>query len=165
MAQDVKKPELIQLTYSVPRPYRWSSGKYMGKTFREAKDHKKIVTNRCPKCRELLWPPAGVCGRCKVEAGEEWVEVSDKGTVLQFTYLVMPMWNPHMGERWANPYPIASILLDGGLYILHFLEERDPKKLKDGMRVQAVWREQTLGRGAQGVSDILYYRTIQEASK
>ena len=161
MAQDSKQ-EYLHVTYNLPRPYRWSTGQYMGRTFREARDHKKIVTNRCPKCKELLWPPARVCGRCKVEAGEDWVEMSDKGTVVQYTYLVMPMWNPHKGERWANPYPTATILLDGGLYMLHFLEERDPKKLNAGMRVQAVWKEEGRGKGVQGIGDILYFRTIEE---
>lgn len=153
--------EYIQIPIARSRPYRWSTGKYLGKLYKEARDNKKLVTNRCRKCKELLWPPKMVCGRCKVEAGEDWVDLGDKGTVVQYTYLVVPMWNPHRGEKWANPYPTATILMDSGAYIVQFLEEKDPEKLKPGMRVQAVWNENEEERG-EGLGDILYFRTIEE---
>jgi hypothetical protein len=158
MAQEPVQ-EYIRIPIAMSRPYRWSTGKYLGKLYKEMRDNKKLVTNRCPKCKELLWPPQMVCGRCKVKAGKDWVEMSDKGTVMQYTYLVVPMWDPHRGEKWANPYPLANILLDDGVYLLHLLEERDKEKLKVGMRVQAVWKEE--GRG-QGMDDILYFRTIEQ---
>jgi uncharacterized OB-fold protein len=152
------KPEYIQVVFNAPRPYSWSTGKHVGKLYKEARDHKKLVTNRCPKCKELLWPPRVVCGRCKVEAGEDWVEMSDKGTVIQYTYLVYPLWDPHVGDRIVEDYTYATILLDEGVYLVHKLEERDPENLKVGMRVQAVWKEE--GRG-QGLDDILYFRAIE----
>jgi uncharacterized OB-fold protein len=156
-----KKPsqEFIKIAYSQPRTYLWSSGRYLGRLYKEAMDNKKLVTNRCPKCKELIWPPSAVCGRCKVEAGEDWVEMSDKGTVIQYTYLVFPLWDPHYGEKWANPYPTATIKLDNGVYMVHHLEEKDPEKLKSVKRVQAVWKEEGQGRG---LGDILYFRTIKE---
>ncbi|MBM4463135.1 MAG: hypothetical protein FJ012_07315 [Chloroflexi bacterium] len=154
-----QEPEYIHIQYTKPRFYRWSTGKYMGKVYKEARDNKKLVSNRCPKCKDLLWHPQVTCGRCNVYAGEDWVEMGQKGTVLQYTYLVFPMWNPHMGERWANPYPLASIKLDNGCYIYHFLEEQDTEKLPKVKRVQAVWKEEGRGRG---LGDILYFRTIEE---
>ena len=154
-----KKPEYIKVEIARARNYRWSSGKYLGKLYKEALENKKLVTNRCPKCKELLWPPAGACGRCNVEAGEDWVEMSDKGTVVQYTYLVFPLWDPHYGDRLANPYPTATIKLDNGVFMVHFLEEKDPEKLKKVKRVQAVWKEEGRGRG---LADILYFRTIEE---
>jgi uncharacterized OB-fold protein len=54
---------------------------------------------------------------------------------------------------------LASIKLDNGCYIYHFLEEQDPEKLPKVKRVQAVWKEE--GRG-QGLGDILYFRAIEE---
>ena len=53
-----------------------------------------------------------------------------------------------------------EILLDDGVYVRHFLEERDEKKLKVGMRVEAVWKEDD-ERG-EGTADIKYFRTIDE---
>ena len=153
-----KKPEYIKVEIARPRAYRWSSGRYLGRLYKEAME-KKIVTNRCPKCKQLLWPPAAVCGRCNVAAGEDWVVMSDKGTVLQYTYLVFPLWDPHYGDRLASPYPTATIKLDDGVFLVHFLEEKDPEKLKKVKRVQAVWKEEGRGRG---LADILYFRSIDE---
>ena len=31
--------------------------------------------------------------------------------VMQYTYLVYPLWDPHYGEKFANPHPNAMILL------------------------------------------------------
>jgi hypothetical protein len=70
------------------------------------------------------------------------------------------MWDPHYGEKFANPHANAMILLDDGVYIRHFLEERDEKKLKVGMRVEAVWKEDD-ERG-EGTADVKYFRTIDE---
>jgi uncharacterized OB-fold protein len=154
-----KKPEYLTVVFDTPRKYRWSTGKYIGRTYREAKENKKLVANRCPQCREVLWPPSQVCGRCKVEAGEDWVELAQTGTGVQYTYLVYPLWDPHYGMKFANPHPNAMILLDNGVYIRHFLEETDAKKLKAGMRVQAVWRED--GERGEGTADIRFFRTIE----
>ena len=155
-----EKPEYITVRIDAPRQYRWSTGKYIGRTYREAQENKKLVANRCVQCKEVLWPPVEVCGRCKVEAGEDWVELSQTGTVMQYTVLVYPMWDPHYGEKFANPHPNAMILLDDGVYIRHFLEETDAEKLRVGMRVKAVWKEDH-ERG-EGAADVKYFRTIEE---
>jgi len=52
------------------------------------------------------------------------------------------------------------ILLDDGVYIRHFLEETDAEKLRVGMRVEAVWKEDH-ERG-EGTADVKYFRTIEE---
>ena len=92
-----------------------------------------MVAPRCPTCKHL-WarPPAPVCPKCKVDMGWDWVELPLTGTILQYTYQVYPLWDPHEGERWSNPHPPAIILLDNGIYFRHLLEETDTKKLKEG---------------------------------
>jgi uncharacterized OB-fold protein len=153
------KPEYIQIKYDLPRRYDWSTGKYLGHFYAEAKENKKITGNRCPKCKEVWLPPTPVCPKCKVDMGWNWVELPQTGTVYQYTYLVFPLWDPHYGEKWANPYPSAIILLDNGVFYRHFLEETDTEKLKVGTRVQAVWKENYEERG-QGPGDILYFKEI-----
>ncbi len=153
--------EYIRIKFDAPRPYNWSTGKYLGKVYAEAKENKKLVSNRCPQCKEIWLPPTPVCPKCKVDMGWDWVELPQTGTVYQYTYLVYPLWDPHYGEKWANPYPSATILLDNGVFYRHWLEETDKEKLRVGMRVQAVWKEDYEERG-QGVQDILYFRTIEE---
>jgi len=155
-------PEYIRIEFDLPRRYNWSTGRYLGKVYAEAKENKKMVAPRCPKCKQL-WarPPSPVCPKCKVDMGWDWVELPLTGTIFQYTYQVYPLWDPHEGERWSNPHPPAIILLDNGIYFRHLLEETDTKKLKEGMRVQAVWEEDYEKRG-QGFQDILYFRTIEE---
>ena len=158
---EAKEPEHIRVKFDMPRPYDWSTGRYLGHFYAEAKENKKIVGNRCPKCKEIWLPPTPVCPKCKVDMGWDWVEMPQTGEVYQYTYLVMPLWDPHYGEKWANPHPSAIILLDNGVFYRHWLEETDKDKLKVGMRVQAVWKEDYDERG-QGPGDILYFRTIEQ---
>lgn len=155
-----KKPEYVQIKIERPRKYNWSTGKYLGHFYAEAKENKKIVANRCPRCKEVWVPPTVVCPKCKVEMGDNWVELPQTGQLYQYTYLVFPLWDPHYGEKWANPYPSAIIRLDDGTFFRHRLEETDKEKLKAGVRVQAVWQEDYDERG-QGPGDILYWRTIE----
>ncbi len=164
MADKKKKtnePEYIFLEFDTPRKYSWSTGPYVGRMYHEARKNKKIVSNRCPKCKKIMWEPHPMCGRCKVEAGEDFVELPQTGTVMQYTFIVYPMWDPHYGEKFANPLPNAMIELDDGTVIRHFLEETDEKKLKEGMRVEAVWKDDEDERG-EGTVDIRYFRTIDE---
>jgi len=154
-------PEYIQVAFNTPRRYHWSTGKYLGKFYTEAKENMRIVGNRCPECKEIWLPPTVVCPKCKVDMGWDWVELPQTGTVTQYTYLVYPLWDPHYGEKWANPYPSGIIRLDDGSYYRHFLGERDKDKLRVGMRVQAVWEEDYDERG-QGPADILYFKSIED---
>jgi uncharacterized OB-fold protein len=158
--KQAKEPEYIRLKFKTPRPYNWSTGKYLGHVYAEAKENKKLIGNRCPKCKDICLPPTPVCPKCKVDMGWDWVELPQTGSVYQYTYLVYPLWDPHYGEKWANPYPSAIILLDNGVFYRHWLEEKDKEKLKEGMRVQAVWKEDYDERGI-GQQDIQFFRTIK----
>jgi len=158
MAQEPSE-EYIKIYWQQAVPYKWKVGQLKSKFFKEARDNKRLMANRCPKCNELLFPPLPVCGRCKVRAGEELIEVSDTGIVMSYNPIVMRVWNPWKGDWDEDPHPSAVIKLDSGVYLFHRLEETDLNKLKLEMRVQAVWKEE--GRG-QGVQDILYFRTIEE---
>jgi len=160
-AKQPKKPEYVQVKIDRPRKYDWSTGKHVGHLYAEAKENKKIVFNRCPQCHQTAMMPTPVCPKCKVDMGDDWVELPQTGTVYQYTYLVFPLWDPHFGEKYANPYPSAIILLDDGTFFRHRLEETDKDKLTEGTRVQAVWEEDYDKRG-QGMGDVLYWRTIEE---
>jgi uncharacterized OB-fold protein len=49
--------------------------------------------------------------------------------------------------------------LDNGVFYRYWLEEQDKEKLKEGMRVEAVWKEDYNERGL-GPGDILYFKEI-----
>ncbi len=153
--------EFIGITIVTNLPYDWSMGPYSGRLFREMRDNKKLVAVRCPECKRLLFPPEMVCGYCNIRVEDDWVELSDKGTVVQYTLAGMPIFDIREGKLKGAPRPSANVKLDEGVYLMHWLEETDPEKLKLGMRVQAVWKEEGRGRGYE---DILYFRTIEESS-
>ena len=161
-AKPAERPEYIRIKFDLARHYDWSTGRYLGKLYAEAKENKKLVANRCPKCKEIkVHSPTPVCPKCKVDMGWDWVELPQTGTVFQYTYQVDPLYDPHLGRTFADPHPPALILLDNGVYLRHRLEETDTSKLREGMRVRAVWEEDYEKRG-QGYQDILYFRTIEE---
>ncbi len=143
-------------------PYDWAMGPYSGRLFREMRDNKKLIGIRCPGCKRILFPlPEAVCGWCNTKVADDWVELRDTGTVVQYTVAGMPVFDNRTGRLKGAERPLANVKLDDGPYIMHWLEEKDPEKLKLGMRVQAVWKEQGRGRGYE---DILYFRTIGESS-
>ena len=94
-----------------------------------------------------------ICFKC-FEKMEEWVEVGNEGTVKGFTVIthstsVMPL---------DPPFAYALITLDGSTTdIVHIIKEADPKMLKEGMRVKAVFKEKPRKR----VTDIEYFKAIE----
>jgi uncharacterized OB-fold protein len=156
---DEQKEELIGVDIVSKIPYKWSMGPYTGSLFIEMKENKRIWGIRCPKCKKLLFPPEAMCGYCFTEIKDEWEEIGDEGTVVQFTKAGMPIFDNRTGQFAFSERPLANIQFDKGPYIMHWLEEKDLAKLHLGMRVKAVWREQGRGRGYE---DIMYFRIIEE---
>jgi uncharacterized OB-fold protein len=68
---------------------------------------------------------------------DQFVELSDKGTVTTFAIINIPF----AGQRIKPPYVAAYILLDGAdIPFLHLVTEIDAANVRMGMRVQAVWK-------------------------
>ncbi len=84
--------------------------------------------------------------------------VSDEGVIVGCTVVNVPFIDPMTGEQRPVPYGFAIIRLDGASTALyHFLEETDPRKLRVGQRVKAVFRPERTGN----LRDILYFRTLE----
>ena len=114
----------------------------------------KILGQRCPKCHKVYVPPRGACSMCGV-ATEEEVELSGKGTVASFAVTMVP------SKDLPAPYVTAWILLDGADITSMFLVmEVDPKEVRLGMRVEAVWvDEKDL---EPNLGNIRYFKPIDE---
>jgi len=103
-------------------------------------------------------PPRMFCEQC-FRPTDEWVYVKDTGRVNTFSI-------SYLGgdaERIKTPIPVAVIELDGaspGVGILHKLGNVDPKEVRFGMRVRAVWRPPEERAGS--VTDILYFEPVKE---
>ena len=133
-------------------PYSWQAGETASYYFTQLRDEQKIVGKKCPKCKKVLTPPRKVCPYCTVQTGE-WVELSGEGTVDTFT-IVHRATNIH---PMKTPFAYAIIKLDGAdTGFLHMLGEVDVKKIKEGMRVKAVFAEKRVGLP----TDIAYFKPV-----
>jgi len=161
MSEETKKEreEFLEFPYTMVIPTRFATGPCMGKFLSELRDNKRILGNVCPQCRRTMLPPRIICAECHCEVGADFVELGPRGTVITYDVVFVPFINPLTGKPREVPYTTAFILLDGGnTTFFHFLQETDPAKLRVGMRVEAVFREERRG----DATDILYFKTVEE---
>jgi len=136
-------------------PYRYSMGATTSQFFINIRDHKKILGIKCSKCKVVFVPPRSVCGRCFSPLGK-WVEVGDRGTVQTYTIVHYPS----AVQPVPPPLIYGIIKLDGAdTGLPHLISETDYEKLRVGMRVQAVFKEERAGN----MLDILYFKPIPSA--
>jgi uncharacterized OB-fold protein len=149
----------LSVTYVADMPYKYHAGYYYSRFIRELRDNKKIVGVKCPKCGKIYVPPRIVCRDCFVKM-EEFVPVSDKGTLLAFTITNFSYIDTTTGEPKKIPFTAAFIKLDGAdSNIVHSLNETDEKKIKAGMRLQAVFSDNRTG---DYFHDIDHFRIIKD---
>lgn len=153
-----EKYSLLTISSNIEQPYNYSLGRYGGRLVRELKDNKRIMGIKCPKCGRVYVPPRQVCGRCFTKM-DEFVEVSNSGILDAFTVVYFSFIDPETGKKKPVPYGYGRIKLHGAdSEFLHFLEESDLKKLKIGMRVEAVFEEKRTG----SFRDIKYFKIIKD---
>lgn len=117
------------------------------------RDKKKIMGMRCPACNRVYAPARSVCKDCFGQLNE-WVEVSDKGTLLTYTIC----HQPNRVQPTEPPIVYGIIQLDGAdTGFVHMLGEVDPEQLRIGMRVQAVFKEKC----EASILDIKYFRPLK----
>lgn len=117
-----------------------------------------ILGAHCTTCRKTVVPPRVVCEWC-FRPMDEFVPLKDTGVVNTFS-LCYVTWDV---KRIKQPEIPAVIEIDGAspLHgIMHKLGEVDPKKIKIGMRVKAVWKPSEDRVGS--ITDILYFKPLEE---
>ena len=154
MAEERKK--LIKLeSGEAEQPFKWSAGSYGSKFLTELRDNKKFVGVKCPSCGKVYVPPRRVCGPCFEEL-TELVPVSDEGEIITYTVVSFGFVDPSTGEQKPVPYGYAVVKLDGAdTYLMHFVDETDPEKIKIGDRVKAVFEED--GKRIGSLLDIKHF--------
>ena len=136
-------------------PYRYFPGPTAARFFLELRDNKRIMGLRCPACRTVYVPVESTCGKC-FENMEEWVEVGNQGVLLSYTvaHYTLPI------HPFPEPIIYGLVKLDGAdTGMLHFLGEADPKDLRIGTRVEAVFREKRAGN----ILDIQHFRPVEQS--
>ncbi len=133
-------------------PNTYSAGAVGSRFLIELRDKKRIMGTRCPACNRVYVPARSICKDCFGQL-DEWVEVSDRGTVL--TYAVAHEAKPI--QPMATPIVYGIIQLDGAdTGFVHMLGEVDPDQLRVGMKVQAVFKEERVGN----ILDIKYFKPL-----
>lgn len=98
---------------------------------------RRIVGERCPRCRKVYVPPRGACPTCGVATSEQ-VEVGPRGTVTTFCVVNIKAKNLDIDV----PYVYAHIALDGADLALHGRIGGIPyDQVRMGLRVEPVWRD------------------------
>jgi len=133
-------------------PNTYTAGAVGSQFLISLRDKKKIMGTRCPTCNRVYVPARSVCKDCYGQL-DEWVEVSDKGTLL--TYTDCQQSNPV--QPVEPPIVYGIVQLDGAdTGIVHMLGEVDLEQLRIGMRVQAVFKE----KREASILDIKYFKPL-----
>ena len=153
MTRRLEELEAFIVEGKVCIPMTYSAGAVGSRFLIEMRDNKKIMGMRCSKCNIVYVPPRSTCPDCFAEI-KEWVEVSDKGTVVTYTVAHQP--SPVLPTE--PPVIYGIIQLDGaGTGFVHMLGEVKPEELKVGMRVKAVFREERTA----SILDIKYFKPLK----
>ena len=152
-----KEMEFLDVGSPANYPYHYSCGRIGSFFFKALMDEKKIYGRKCAKCGHVYIPPRPVCGPCYAPT-TEWVEIGPQGTLECFTVVYFSFLDPMTGKKRPVPYGYGLIKLDGASSRMqHFLSENDPKKLKHGMRMEAVFEGKREGR----LSDIKWFKPVE----
>ncbi|MFA5785748.1 MAG: Zn-ribbon domain-containing OB-fold protein [Actinomycetota bacterium] len=159
LKDDEFRNKVVGVDFKVEAKYSWDAGVAIGRYLAELKEG-RIAARICHGCDRILVPPRMFCEEC-FRPTDEWTTVKDTGTVNTFS-IAYVRWDM---ERIEEPELPAVIELDGaspGIGILHKLGEVDPKDIKIGMKVKAVWKPAAEREGA--ITDILYFKPIRAAA-
>jgi len=149
----LEEVEGLTLKGKIGVPYTWWVGEVGSRFLNGLKEEGKILGNRCPRCKKVYVPPRKNCGRCFVDNGE-WVELGKTGvvmahTVVHFEYPLQPA---------MPPFAYALIRLDGADVELFHMIKKDLERLRNGVRVEAVFAERRTGH----ILDIDSFRIVRE---
>ena len=162
------KNDLIRVPHRVTLSWKEPAGVYVNRLFLAMRDDEQLLAVKCPLCKHIFFPPEPVCGMCKIrieDTEENWVQLGNQGTVLDFYKVtgsreVDPSTGWHPKGQTFNP--IGMIRPDGGdewTLFAHILEEDDTSKLYNGIRVEAVWKPREERKGL--MSDIKFWRIVE----
>jgi len=108
----------------------------------------RLLASYCEKCNKKYYPPRPTCLYCGNSDLRE-VKLPNTGTLISFT-MVYQTFNQFSK---LTPYPVGLIRLDDGTIIVAQLTDIEQSELKEGLRVEAVFRKMY----EDGDSGLIYY--------
>lgn len=155
-----KKGQVLTVSWDPKASYHWDSGIAIGR-YLEGLKAGRLTGVHCSKCKRTVIPPRLFCEIC-FRPMTRFVDLPDAGTVNTYS-ITYVKWDR---TRLETPILPAVIDIDGTTPtagILHLLGEVDPKSIKIGMKVQAVWKEEREREGA--ITDIRYFKPVDSTPK
>jgi hypothetical protein len=134
-------------------PYKHSTGETVGRFLAGLKEQKTIWGQRVAG-QGVVVPPLGYSEIDASPAGE-WVAVKDTGVVTAVAVVHQPLARLH---PFAEPFAYVLVKLDGADTALAHVVRDDPRGVKVGARVQAVWAPDGERKGH--VRDIVCFRVV-----
>jgi len=154
-AEEIEKGKVLAVRDVPKAEYAWDTGVAIGRYLAELKNG-RLVGRSCVKCSRVLVPPRMHCEWCW-RPTDEWVPLKDRGVVNTFS-LCYVTWDM---RKLDTPEIPAVIEIEGaspGHGILHKIGEVDPKKVRIGMKVKAVWKPENERTGS--ILDIRHWTMI-----
>lgn len=156
---ELKRGKVFTVSYLPRIEYAWDTGQAIGRYLAELRQG-RLIARHCRRCGRTMIPPRMFCERC-FRPTDEWVYVKDTGTVNTFS-LSYVSWDV---QRLKHPEMPAVIEIDGaspGMGIMHVLGNVNPKQVRVGMRVRAVWKPAAQRTGS--ITDIAYFEPLKGAA-
>lgn len=152
---DLTNGALCVTSFKPNLEYEWDAGSAIGHYLTSLKNG-LLLGRLCKHCNRILVPPRMFCEWC-FKPTFEWVPLQDTGTVNTFS-LCYITWNM---TKLSEPQIPAVIEIDGaskGMGIMHLLGEVEPRRVRVGMRVKAIWKPPEERQGA--ITDIKYFKPL-----
>ena len=108
----------------------------------------RLIGKYCEKCDKKYYPPVFACLKCGNTDLKDY-QLPRTGTLITYTYIT----NPPKEFSSYGSYPIGLIKLDDGTLIIAQLTDVELEELKEGIRVEAVFRKMF----EEGDSGLIYY--------
>ena len=150
---DFQEKRILFNEWNPNAQYAWDAGVAIGRYLAELKAG-RLIGVRCNECQRTVIPPRNFCEWC-FRPMDDWVVLPDTGTVNTFS-LCYVTWDM---QYLTDPQIPAVIDIDGtrpAVGIMHMLGDVDPKEVKIGMKVQAVWKPVEEREGS--ILDIRHFR-------
>lgn len=150
------------LPYKLNLQYQHAYGPYYGRMFDELGSHGRLMGSRCASCHRVLVPARAICDVCYSRT-DQFDEVADTGVLQAYSVIHMEF----VGQTRTPPYVYAEIVLDGAsTRLIHnvsgdFDIAKAGEHLHVGMKVRAVWREQSERTGT--LEDISHFEPVVES--
>ena len=140
--------------------HRFEAGRTGSRFLIELRDNKKIMGLKCTNCNKVYVPPRSTCKECFAKL-DKWVEVGTEGKLLTYTVLRVARDAERDVLKKQLPVAYGIIKLDGSdTGFVHMIGEVDLDKIKIGMRVKAVFRED---ERKGNILDINYFKPGSKA--